>query len=868
MRAAMAGLAAWLLLGIACPSSAAPRETLPDNALPESYRIEITPDVAAMRFQGVATLRFRMLERAASVTVNGIDLIVDSAVLDGAVTARVAVDSTRERIRFAFPRPLGIGAHQLRVAYRGRIAQSALGVFVSDYATAEGRRQALTTQFEPGDARRLAPMWDEPARKAVFELAITAPASQPVVSNMPVASTEPKNGLVTTRFQPSPRMSSYLLHFSIGDFERITRSGEGSAAATTIGIVSRRGTAAQGQFALDSAATLLDYYNDYFGIPYPLPKLDLIAVAGSSSVAAMENWGAILFFDQFLLLDPAVASERNRQIVYIDVAHEISHQWFGNLVTMSWWDDLWLNEGFASWMERKAAARFHPQWNPWLSDGGRERVLALDANAASHPVVREIRNSTEANSGFDAISYDKGAEVIRMLEAYMGEEAFRAGVRDYMRRHAYGNTRSADLWESLSSASDVPVAQIAHDFTEQTGVPLIRVLGSRCDEARHLTRITLTQQRFGVDAASLQPQRWHVPVVVRNLEGAAAQQVVTGAKPVTLDLAGCAPFQINAGQNGYYRVAYDPQSWQSIAAALPRLAAIDQQGLMSDSLSLGLAGLGPIDEFAELSLALPADADPLVQRALSAALMQLDTLYQGLPGQPRFRRFAIGRLGPLLERITWNRQAGESDNTALLRSDLIGALAHLGDTDTLAEARRRFEASLTDEGSLPADIYNAVLGATGAGADARIQDLLRAQARVAASSTRQELFLEAAASATDPALADRALNESLAADTPLQLAPDLLYVISGRHPDRTWRFVVAHYAALRERLDPLGQLEFAARIAGFRNDAGAGADLSAFARGHLPSEATSNVARAQAALKYRQRVRRERLRALDRWLAR
>src|SRR4051794_4881800 len=316
-------------------------------------------------------------------------------------------------------------------------------------------------------------MWDEPGVKSVFALSVDVPASQMAVSNMPVAGTTalPGGGQLV-RFADSPKMSSYLLFLGLGEFERIHQM----VGKTDVGVIVRKGDAEKGKFALDAAVKLLPYYNDYFDTPYPLPKLDLVAGPGNSQFfAAMENWGAIFYFDYAILIDPKLSTESDRQQVFITVAHEMAHQWFGDLVTMAWWDQLWLNEGFASWMETKATDHFHPEWNVWLStQGGQQGAMRTDSRAGTHPIITPIRDVFAASDAFDVITYQKGQAVIRMLEAYVGEDAFRAGVRNYIKAHAYGSGISDDLWAEVDKVSPRKITQMAHDFTLQSGVPLIR----------------------------------------------------------------------------------------------------------------------------------------------------------------------------------------------------------------------------------------------------------------------------------------------------------------------------------------------------------------------------------------------------------
>ena len=364
------------------------------------------------------------------IVLNAADLTIGRVALsDVSEVPKLVLDGTQETASFVFQEPIAPGRYVLSIDFTGKIYQQVSGFFAIDYDTPQGKRRALFTQFQNADARRFVPSWDEPARKAVFALTVVAPKGEMAISNMPVAETTEVGGeQVKVRFADSPKMSSYLLFLALGDLERLTlKAGE-----VEVGVVARRGEIAKAKFALDAAAKLVGYYNDYFDVPYPLPKLDLVAVPGQSQFfGAMENWGAIRYLDRYLLLDPKLSTERDKQNIFITVAHEIAHQWFGNLVTMAWWDDLWLNEGFASWMENKSTDYFHPEWNVWLGTAAlQQSAMVLDARSGTHPVVTPIRDVFEAAGAFDDITYQKGQAVVRMLEAYVGEIGLSRGRED------------------------------------------------------------------------------------------------------------------------------------------------------------------------------------------------------------------------------------------------------------------------------------------------------------------------------------------------------------------------------------------------------------------------------------------------------
>ena len=466
------------------PTDAPPPGRLPSSVIPIHYDISVEPDARALTFEGRAVIEVEVRHPTDTITLNALDLEISSARLDRMGEGVVKLDPEAQLARLTFWNEVKPGRHRLTLDYRGRIEKTPAGLFAVDYDTAAGPRRMLATQFEVADGRRFAPMWDEPSAKATFALEVVIPAGESAYSNMPIASTQAEGEKQRIRFETSPRMSSYLLFLAVGDLERISQT----VAGVDVGVVTRKGAGSSGRYALEAAVEALPWFNDYFGTPYPLPKLDMIAVPGSSQFfSAMENWGAIMYFEPALLVDPRLSSQSDRQGVFAAVAHEVAHQWFGNLVTMDWWDDLWLNEGYATWMELKVESALHPERKPALEvmNDSREQALRRDAGAATHPVVQTVDSVDAASQAFDAIAYHKGGAVIRMLEDTLGEAGFRAGIRRYMKRYAYGNAATDQLWAELAAATGKPVTDIAHDFTLQPGVPLVSVATAPCAGGPH-----------------------------------------------------------------------------------------------------------------------------------------------------------------------------------------------------------------------------------------------------------------------------------------------------------------------------------------------------------------------------------------------
>lgn len=837
---------------------------LSGTVIPARYDIAVVPDAAKMTFSGHVDIAIDVRTATRTVTLNAVELSFDKASVDYNVPGRISVDAAAQRASFAFDHDLTVGRHVLHIDYRGVINPYSAGLFAVDYDTPDGKRRQLITQFEAADARRFVPCWDEPAMKAVFELSVTAPAGQFAVSNMPVAATQAVlGGLKKVVFQPTPKMSSYLLFLGVGDLERVSDTVDG----VDLGVVVRRGAQDKAKYALQAASEILRYYNDYFGVKYPLPKLDLIAAPGAGSFGAMENWGAILYFENTLLVDPKLSSESDRQYVFLFIAHEMAHQWFGDLVTMRWWDDLWLNESFANWMEAKAIDHLHPEWQAFLIEApGKEAAYGLDATASSHAVAQPAETMDEVNQTGDAITYDKGAAVIRMLEAYVGPDPWQKGVRAYLHDHAYGNSVRGDLWRAVEAAAGKPVTPIARDFIEQAGVPLIsvdKVEGSAVGAA-----VTLRQGRFGLDETSTEARTWQVPVQLSSaMSRSVVQAVVTGPKPQTVSVQGAPPVVVNAGQVGYFRTAYAQPLFDALVGAVTTLSAADQLGLVSDSWALGEGGYGPVSNFLEVSRRLPVDAEPLVWKRVASTLAEIDSLYDGQGArQKTFRAFGRAVLQPVLIRVGWDAAPGDAAPMAVLRETLLQTLSDLDDPAVVAEARRRFQAFVLSPDSLAAETRVTVLNIVGAHADAATFKVLRDMAANAVDPQEKRQYLEALAGVRDPALARQAMLMTVGQEVPSSIAIPMMRDVAARHSEAAWRFALDHRAVFDARSDPSQKLSFIPRLLSAASDARLADELHAYAARTYAEGGRREADKVEVGVRFRAKVRVQRLPEVDRWL--
>jgi aminopeptidase N len=854
------------------------RIVLPGNVIPLHYQVDITPRLEALAFKAKAIITVRVLESTSTIVMNSVELEFSSIELRGSIdlSGVAAIDLSNQRVTFQFDQLISPGEYDLTVDYSGKINESAEGLFITKYGTPDGEKQLLLTQFEAVAARRFMPCWDEPGRKATFTIGIVITSVQTAISNMPIERVDASvAGLRYVRFMKSPIMSCYLLFICVGELDRLeTNTGD-----VVVSVVARKGSAYKGQFALESATRLLEFYNDYFATPYPLPKLDLIAAPGAGGFSAMENWGAILYFEKSLLFDPQLSSESDRQRIFVVVAHEMAHQWFGNLVTMEWWDNLWLNEGFASWMENKATDRFHPEWAMWIqSESARQLAMRQDSKKTTHPVVQEVQSGEQADQAFDNITYRKGQAVIRMLENYVGEDIFRQGVRQYMKQHAYSNTTTDDLWAEITEAGGRNIKTIADDFTLQPGVPLINVQHATQD-SNH-TKLLLSQERFGLDSESQQPLIWHTPVSAASVLSNVNTTIVTSeAGPIELTVNGDLPVKINLHQTAYYRSKYSDDTFSKLAEQFWRLEAIDQIGLLYDTWALGEAGFMPVSRYLDLTKLTDANADALIWRQIIETLLSIDSLYAGLGGRTSLQSYAVRLLKPVFAQVTWDRRPGEPDNVAVLREDLVYALGRMGDQDLIAEARRRVLNFITNPGdplALPAAIRRATLRVVACWADLEMYDKIYQLAKGSMDPVAKDQYFVALASAISPDLARRSLEIALSDGPAKTTAPSMIFFertatqapggVAVDNADMAWTFVIQHLSEVTAKLDAVQRYNFIPSVGAQSLNPVTLQELRKFIDENVPATNRPQVERYYADMAFRLSVRDQRVPEIDSWI--
>jgi aminopeptidase N len=748
---------------------------LPKDAVPTRYRLALTLDPERDDFEGQVLIELRVRRAMPALLLHADTLQATGGATmtgpDGRRRAlRIEADDAASLWRLVpvDGEPIEPGRHAVQLAYRGRVRTAGEGLYrVSDSQPGAAQRM-LFTQLQAVNARSVFPCFDEPAFRAVFELDVRAPRGLTVVANMPRRSLRADGALELHRFAPTPPMPTYLVALAVGRFDTL----EGRAGRVPLRILTAPGKREQARYAMDATRRLVPYFERYFGMPYALPKLDQLAVPGVRQ-GAMEDWGLISYNEALLLVDPQHSGPEVRQWVFSLAAHEISHQWFGNLVTASSWDEIWLNEAFATWMEGKATDHFNPDWQmPLHERRSIDRAMARDASAATRAIRSGMVDEKQVSGQFDNITYGKGGSVLSMLEQWLGPEVFQRGLAAYMRERRHSNAGAGDLWHHMGRASGRDVAALAGSWTDQPGLPLVE-LETACRDGR--TLVTLRQRRFAL-VDKLPPQRWQVPVLLMRgeqratllLSGDAAQHAFSGC--------GDEPVLANAGGRGYYRVAYPAAQRSRLAERFGALAPADRMTLLSDSFALAQAGQQPLSDYlgllARLPLAEGAGRGALFAQAADA-LVFLDETLAGLPAQALLRTRARAVLGPELARLGWSAPAAEPVEESRLRARLIGLLARFDDAAVIEQARGLFDADAAGRQPLSPALRPGVVGAVGMHATAAQFDRLKAQLLAARSEEDRWLLSEALAGTRDRGQAEALLALSLSGGLPPNIAAEL-----------------------------------------------------------------------------------------------
>lgn len=711
---------------------------LSKNVTPTKYEIEMRPDLKDFTFAGIETITLSISKSTKILTLHSKEIEIDTASIkigkEKIFAKKISYNEKKETADLVFEKNIGTGVKKLTIVFKGILNDKMRGFYRSRYNIGDVEYCMATTQFEATDARRAFPCFDEPTQKAVFCVSLVVPKGKTAISNtLPVSVKEHQSTHEIIKFSPTPKMSTYLLAFIVGDFEYLekkTKNGVKVRVFTTPGKVH------QARFALDVAVKTLEFYEKYFDISYPLNTLDMIAIPDFSS-GAMENWGAITYRESALLVDPKNTSTSTRQWVALVIAHELAHQWFGNLVTMEWWTHLWLNEGFASYIEYLAVDKLFPEWDIWTQFANNDLgvALRLDALANTHPIEIPVHHPDEIGEIFDEVSYSKGASVIRMLAGYLGEKDFRDGLRYYLKKHSYKNTETIHLWQAFEKISKKPVAKMMHNWTSKPGYPVVKA------EMKNGT-LTLNQERFFSSPVSKTKSKdkttWQIPISmysgnssqVQFLRGVAQtgassipknQQIFMGVSQKLVQsknflatakkvVSNDSYLKINLGEENFHRTAYSKEMLENLKEPVlnKTLSSRDRLGIIRDLFALSEAGVVPTTDALEFLRAYKNEDNYTVWAEIATGLARLEQILakneKALVG---LYKLTISLFAPLLKKLGWDPKAGEAHADTLLRSLAISRLGRAGDKKVITGARNLFKSMERGEQIHP-DIRGAI----------------------------------------------------------------------------------------------------------------------------------------------------------------
>jgi aminopeptidase N/puromycin-sensitive aminopeptidase len=837
-------------------------ERLPKTVIPEHYTLTLTPDLQAATFSGVEKIDVRLADAASAITLNSAEIEFKTVTISAGgkqQTATVSTDKDKEQATFTFPSPIPAGKATLSIAYTGILNGQLRGFYLSKTA----KRNYAVTQFESTDARRAFPSFDEPAFKATFDVSLIIDSGDTAISNGPIVSDTPGPGAGkhTLKFLTTPKMSTYLVAFLVGDFQ--CTSGESDGVA--IRACATPDKVALTPYSLDVAKFVLHYYDDYFGIHYPLKKLDLIALPDFEA-GAMENFGAITYRETAMLVDPKTASVGAKKEVALVVAHEMAHQWFGDLVTMQWWDNIWLNEGFATWMENKPVEAMHPEWNiDQVVASDDDGTLNLDAEPTTRAIRAKADTREEIEEMFDGISYGKAGAVLLDIENYLGPETFRKGVHAYLAAHEYSNATAEDFWGAQTATSHKPVDKIMESLVAQPGEPLL-TFGEPANGM-----VQVSQRRFYL-SPSVQPdpaQKWTIPVCFKAGTDKQDCEVLSPSES-SLKTPSSSLFFANAGGKGYYRSAYTPSAYAALVSNVETgLSPTERISLIGDEWAQVRSNKATVGDYLNLVTALKTDSSAEV---LGSAMDGVNAIYERVAETPA-QRAAISTwlrtiIAPEYAKLPPPSES-DSPNTRELRAHLFGALGYYAkDPTVLAQAREITEKYLADPASVDGTLGQTALAVAARNGDAALFDQLQKVAETSTNPEMQEGALRLLAEFEDPALVQRSLD--YAASPKVRNQDALIQFAIALQIDATrpaaWSYIKSHWDTIRTLLTP----ELGGALVGSSGafcSAGARDDVKSFYASHKVPDTDRALKHAVEAIDGCIELRTLQQPNLDKWIA-
>lgn len=792
-------------------------QRLPETARPDNYKLIFTPDLENAKFEGDETISISVLKTTSEVTLNAADIDFHEVTITsgGATqTARVTPEKEKEMVVLSVEKPLPAGPAKIHITYTGILNSEMRGLYLGK--DDQGRKYAAT-QFESTDARRAFPSFDEPDYKATFDITAIADKGQVAVSNYRVLSDTPGPGdKHTVKFATTAKMSSYLAALVVGNFEYV----EGSADGIPIRVYSTPGKKEMGRFALEAAEQIVKYDDKYFGIKYPYGKLDLIALPDFSA-GAMENVGCITFREVLLLIDEKDGSVDLKKTIASVTSHEIAHMWFGDLVTMKWWDDIWLNEGFATWMANKPLEKWRPDWDFDLDDvSGTGGTLNVDALDNTRPIQQAAETPAQIQELFDGIAYGKAAAVLRMLEAYLGEETFRQGINAYVKQHEYANATADDFWDTQAKTSKKPVDKIMPTWVKQAGEPMIDVK-AKCTGTS--TNVTLRQQRYYFDRVkfdSANDQLWQIPVCLKGSAGGATKCEVLGKKEDSFTLPACSEWVLaNAGATGYYRSGYQPDAVSALAHdAEKKLTPAERISLQNDIWASVRVGREPVGDYLAFAQGVQTDRNRAVLEDVLGRLDYIGEYLLNNSDRDTFRAWLRQYLNPIMKEVGWEPKPGESDEQKTLRSRVLTALGvDAREPEALSKAREIADKALSNPESVDHQLAGSALAVAAINGDAAFYDKIMSALKKTKAPEEYYAYFYTLPQFKDPQLLERTLQFAVSPDVRSQ---DALGLISNvlQNPEGeklAWNFVQQHWNEVEKAGGPFASAQIVGATGSF-----------------------------------------------------
>lgn len=772
---------------------------LPNHIYPISYDLTIKPDLESFTFSGNEIIKINIDKDINKITLHSKDIDIETVKISSKqkvagskgikkieqFATKITYDTEKETATFYFKNKIIKGKGDLSIVFCGIINENLRGFYKSKYVLDGVEKHIATTQFEATDARRAFPCFDEPAHKAIFEVSLVVPDGHTAISNtLPINIAPHSTGFKIVSFAPSPKMSTYLLAFIVGEFEYIEGYTKDKIQVRVFTTLNKKH---QAKFALDVAIKSLEFFEKYFDIKYPMPNLDLISIPDFEP-AGMENWGAITFRESSILIDEEHSSITNKQWVATTVAHELAHQWFGNLVTMHWWTDLWLNEGFASYMEKVCTDSLFPSWKMWdlyLSNNRYRNAIEIDSLKNSHAIEVEVHHPDEINETFDMVSYEKGTAIIRMLCEYIGEDKFKEGLRYYLKKHSYKNTKTINLWDAFEKISKKPIKKVMNSWTQKAGFPLVRVT------CQNKNGFKLTQEKFFSSRITrkqnIKSKLWEIPIIYKN--ESESKKILLNKKNINLKEEFIQ--KINVDESSFIKVNYDKKILENIKNKIENknINTIDRLGIIRDIFALAEGGYINTIEALDFSLSFKNEKEYIVWGEISYGINKIYNLLTDEKTIENYRNYVLSLYSQIIQDVGFEKKQNEDSSHTLLRILILSQNAFYGNQKIIKEAKIIFENRSTKP--IDPDIRSLVYGIVAKNGGIKEWKILREMYNSQTLNEEKERVSRALTQFNDIKLLEKTLSFAISKEVKDQDAPFLIAATWNNKVglDLTWQFI-------------------------------------------------------------------------------